>query len=750
MTRKPSIAAENADRGVQIAFGSGLPDADAGSRTGLNATMRDWQFLVLAAVAVLYAGLANLRTVSDSDLFWQLASGRWIWQHHRIFSTDVFSYTAPGQPWIYPIGSEVFFYLAYRIGGYALISWIGAVACAGTVALLLRRGSITSCAVAILAVPVIAERMLPRADMFSVVLFAAYLSILWQYHQTGRARLWLLPILMVAWANLHPGFVAGLGLMGAFLAVELLELPFGTTRRTKARQRLGLLWLWFAVSALATLVNPWGWRVYSSLLRQYQAMAVHSAWIAEWGSLPLNWTAFLSESALRYTRGAFYVLFALGVTIALLAILQRQIGSALLVAGSLYAGAKHVRLDALSACVVVVVGGAVLSSALQHLAPRISTQNRKALATGLAAAFCALALIRTADAVTGYRDHGVSRFGAGLTWWVPQRAADFVQRENLPGEIFNTYNVGGYLVWKLGPERRDYLDGRALPFGEEIFKHQAELLATPLDSEIWRHEADRYHINTILLTLLRYESLGNTLKTFCQSTQWRPVYLDEVSVVFVRRTPATQQLIQRFPVDCATASLPVGPAPRSRDGLFNAWTNAATVLASLGRYPEALTALDHAARIFPDSYFVAGMSGSALYAMDLRSDAEREFRRAVALEPAAYSGWFSLADLYHDEGRLRDSIRAQQRGIDVSVIPQPQARLKLARLYFEAQQPRAALSALDDAMQSAGPDLLSQTGPRSFRYQVALGTASAWRALGDPKRAAMFDEEAVRDLLPKN
>src|ERR1039458_1815626 len=166
-------------------------------------------FFVLSAVVLLYALLAGLRTVWDFDLPWQLATGRWISQHRGIPSVDVFSYTAQGQPWIYPVGSGLFFYAAFLLGGYSLLSWVGAAACAGTLALLLRRGNIFSAAVALFAVPQIAARTTPRADMFTLVLFAAFLSLLWEQHETGSARLWLLPMLMVAWVNLHLGFSSG-------------------------------------------------------------------------------------------------------------------------------------------------------------------------------------------------------------------------------------------------------------------------------------------------------------------------------------------------------------------------------------------------------------------------------------------------------------------------------------------------------------------------------------------------------------
>src|SRR6516164_11439276 len=83
---------------------------------------RRW-FLVLACIALVYALLAGLRTVADYDTGWQVATGRWVVQHHHVPSVDVLSFTAQGQPWIYPVGAGVIFYLVFLIGGYALLSW---------------------------------------------------------------------------------------------------------------------------------------------------------------------------------------------------------------------------------------------------------------------------------------------------------------------------------------------------------------------------------------------------------------------------------------------------------------------------------------------------------------------------------------------------------------------------------------------------------------------------------------------------
>ena len=91
-----------------------------------------------------------------------------------------------------------------------LLSLAGPVAAALTASLCLRRASMKSAVLTALAMPCIAMRRSVRAEMFSVILTAAFLKMLWTYHSTGRGRLWWLPGLMVLWVNLHPIFSSAL------------------------------------------------------------------------------------------------------------------------------------------------------------------------------------------------------------------------------------------------------------------------------------------------------------------------------------------------------------------------------------------------------------------------------------------------------------------------------------------------------------------------------------------------------------
>jgi tetratricopeptide (TPR) repeat protein len=706
-------------------------------------------FVVLAAVALVYAFLAGLRTVEDFDLGWQLATARWVIQHHQVPRTDVLSYTMQGQPWTYPVGAGIVFYAAFLLGGFALISWIGALACTGTVALLVRRGSAAGAAIAILGVPLIAARTTPRADMFSVVLFAAFLSLLWENYRTGRARLWLLPLLMLAWVNVHFGFVSGLALIGVYVAAELLETIFGTERQRAAVEKLRRSWVWLASTFVVTLINPWGWRIYQALMLQQRANAQQQLWINEWAPVPVNWATVSRALLVRQTDGAIYLLLGIALVAGAIALLRGHWASALLLLGSTYPAVHAVRMGAVFACVLVVIGGPELSWALGGLGGRIrAPQGRRVIAGVAAAAFAVLAGVRSFDLVTDrhyFATADEAVFGAGLCSWFPERAAEFIVREKLPPEILNTYAAGGFLTWTLGPERRVYIDGRDTLYGPARLSRHSELMFSAPDSQTWQDETSRYNINTVIIGLARADGLQPALvRGLCTSPAWRPVYLDERAAVFVRESPDNEELIRRFPVDCATAPIPASPAAGSRASAFNTWTNAAIMLAGLGRNTEAQTAYQKALSIFPDAAFLHRYYGDLLFAMGQMGESEQEYLTAIRLEPSADT-WGALAHSYLQRSRMLAATDAMEHEAQFS--PRPYLTLAdLGYLYLSLSDPGQALKAFDRAARMT-PGALRAADNGFFDFKVAQGQSAAWDALGDLEKATAYQEKAA-ELQP--
>ena len=249
--------------------------------------------IVLLVLVLANALAAGLRTVSDTDMGWHLATGRWVVQHHAIPSTDVLSYTAAGTRWIYPPFAGVLLYLIFCAAGYVGLSWFCALACVGTVAYLVRKLDLASIVLAMCSVEPIAFRTGPRADLFNTVFLAIFLGELWAFQRGSSKRLWLLPITMLIWVNFHPGFILGLAVIGAYLLLEACEFPFAG-RRTEALMRLRQAWPWLAGTAAVTLVNFWGPKLYSAsftlagLRGQQQGAYNTSASIGEFLAVPLS------------------------------------------------------------------------------------------------------------------------------------------------------------------------------------------------------------------------------------------------------------------------------------------------------------------------------------------------------------------------------------------------------------------------------------------------------------------------------
>jgi tetratricopeptide (TPR) repeat protein len=660
-------------------------------------------FLALGAIALIYAFLAAVATVADPDLGWHLATGRWVAQHHHVFTGDPFSYTVPGTPAIYPPFGGFILYGLYLLGGFKLLSWVSALACAGTIALLLRRGNAVTAAIAILAIPFIAYRCVPRPEIFAIVLFSAYLSLLWENYQTNKARLWLLPVLMLVWVNVHYSFFSGLGLMVAFGGTDILERPFADTRQ-QAVERLKREIPWFLATLLATLVNAWGWKIYPALFDYTNVL--HTLHINEWAPAKWNWSNPFLTFSLRNTGDIFLVLVVLMALAIAVSFLQRRVGPAILLLAALYESSRHVRTIEMASCLAVVVGGSILYSVVTWIGSRIPSARTRLIAATVAAGIFALtAIVRTVDVVDNYHyvtEFNLPTFGPGLSPWYPRGGADFILDQNLPGEVLNTFNEGGYLVWRLFPRYRDYMDGRAVPFGEALAEHGGDLLTKPLDNPAWRQEADKYGVNTIIFPLTLNEISLDRLKYDCKSVEWRPVYLDEVSIVLVRRKPQTEDLIRRFEVNCATAPIPREPLPVS-PATFISWTQSARVLLALGRNAEALAAIDNAVKIAPDNAHIHWYRGQILHAMQRNSDAEDEWKQAIALSPKEATPWdstadlrgnvwYELADLYHHQERRADAIQALETTLQLSSDPttKMQAMANLGALYMDTGKPAEA------------------------------------------------------------
>jgi len=323
-----------------------------------------------------------------------------------------------------------------------------------------------------------------------------------------------------------------------------------------------------------------------------------------------------------------------------------------------------------------------------------------------------------------------TEFGAGESYWYPEEAAAFVLREQLPGNLFNDYSSGGFVAWALSPGLPDYIDGRAIPFGDALFVHSKELLNQPLDSPAWQVDAESRNLNTVFVSL-DHELSGalSELKTDCASRQWRPVYLDTHAIVLVRARPETAGLLSRLHFDCNDVRFNHSPAAGSNRGraeAFHYHLNAAYILLALGKSAEALESLNSAASIFSESPFLHFAEGSALQSLGLWDDAEHELYTAHEL--GSENAVLALAVQYKQFGRFQDEGRIFSRAAERSDRPHL-LYLRLGYVQLEMGQPHEALLSFDQAeKESPFVDEAAALGG-DFRAQLAEGRRRALERL---------------------
>src|ERR671936_2172690 len=211
---------------------------------------------VFGAFAAIFA--IALKPVVDNDVFWHLATGRYMWATGRIPQADPFSWTVPGRTWIaHEWLTELWLYPLYSHGGYAALMLVfaaiitAAFAVSYATARLLGASRPLGVGVTMLAAVASYHTWGVRPQMISMLLMAL---TAWLLTRAGlpafptaqdnghaeaagpRRALWALPALMVLWVNLHGGFIFGLALIGLFTLGQSAEAWWACrARRADAR-----------------------------------------------------------------------------------------------------------------------------------------------------------------------------------------------------------------------------------------------------------------------------------------------------------------------------------------------------------------------------------------------------------------------------------------------------------------------------------------------------------------------------------
>lgn len=511
----------------------------------------DHVWLAAALTVVLVRALAW--PIIPSDFWWQLAYGRWIVEHGSIPAVDHFSFTRAGEPYFdQPWLAQVLMYGIYRIGGAALSLVALAALLGAAYGLLLRLclrvgGSARlSAGLLMLSMSVAMTNWSMRSQAFALPLFVLYLTVLEEWRAGLRARpasaslarrgaqvargprLWLLPLLMVPWVNLHGSFVLGGALVALYLAGELTGLVWPRRRgrppggTSGARDLLPLVG-WGAAAALAVLVNPRGPAVLGYVLGLVGNPAIQGI-VQEW-------------QAPRIGTVVGNLFFAYAGVVALAAVLPRRRPDAveLLVLAAFFwlalGAERHVIWFALVSVPFLVRQAASLghaTSAAREPGERESgtRQGRRPLNLAFLAGM-ALAVALVLPPVKRHLSLP-PELAPLVSTDTPVASVAFMREDpRRPGRLFHTETTGSYLMWA-APEQGVFVDARVrlYPLGqlEDYGRLSAGLAADSLLSA--------YAIDGLLLDDTRQAGL---LEWARSSPEWEVRFEEPCCTYLVRR-----------------------------------------------------------------------------------------------------------------------------------------------------------------------------------------------------------------------
>ncbi len=481
------------------------------------------------AVAILFTGLFAMatRVAVDSDTFWHLRAGTWMIENSRLLNFDVFSHTRFNQPWInHSWLSEIVLAGIYRVSGYGGLNLLIAAAVWLTFLFVYRSGeggSYLKAFALVLAATVSAVYWSARPQIFSMLLTAVFGYLLIRYRSGGPNRLWLLPVLMVLWVNLHGGFAIGFILLVVTFVGEALNWIMSVASSTpdsSARDRA----LWLAATgllcAVAVCVNPYGPQMLAYPFRTVSIGALQD-YIQEWQSPDFHnreaqvfiglWLATFAAAGFSRKRISLidFLLFSVFTGLALLA-------------------ARNIAVFAVVVAPILMTQANAAIAELQERWPPLKLTETAPVVRRptLILNWALLILVAVATVIKISVPLLPKTVNDAFAASYPVGAAAYLKTHPAEGRLFNSYNFGGYLTWALYPDTRVYVDGRTDLYDDEFLN---EYLAVYLGGPEWRVAFERYDIGVALV-----EANAPIARTLLMQPDWAVRYQDSRSVVIVK------------------------------------------------------------------------------------------------------------------------------------------------------------------------------------------------------------------------
>ena len=488
---------------------------------------RKWIWPLLLTSLLVF--ILSLRQLSDPDLGFHLKYGKWIVTHLQVPFYDQSTYTVSGHPyvdlhWLF----QVILYTVYSLTGYPGLSILVCLLSISLFLLLLLRQemyriplSITSI-VLFIAYLIIDPRIAPRPEMFTFLFLTCTFLLLDRYYDRRSNKLYLLPVIMLFWCNMHALFVLGLLVITIYFVSIFI--------RDKKPDLVLLAWL--IISFLVCFINPYGIKSFSlplELLTRFDPGNIFNQHIQEF--LP-----FFAQPQFVVRDYLFLILAGMTILLTTLTYRNRKPHEIILVFlfGFLAIGSiRNIPLFVLAAIPII-------SREINEISARIRILP-KSLASGIYILMLLLPLAIIPRLITNawyMNNNSFNKTGMGINAsHQPVQAADFLVRNHLDGRILNSIGFGGWLSWAL--PQPVFIDGRLEVIKEDLYEELTRSWKGELPDLIMK-----YHPSLIVYNYLKYYPWTLQLR---EMSDWRLIYSDGLTAIFAHNTYAVSMPEKKLP-----------------------------------------------------------------------------------------------------------------------------------------------------------------------------------------------------------
>ncbi len=482
--------------------------------------------IILVFLIFLFAFAFTFNKIYEGDAFWHLKLGQYILDTHSLPFQDIFSYTFAGMR-IYPVEwlFEVVWYSVYSFFGVAGIIVIKAVVAGFTSVFLYlsfehyKINRYIGFAIIACAFIIAGSYFVDRPQIITYLGIALFVFITSLPHIDKKKILWSIPIIMLVWVNMHPGAVFGIIFLFAWLTEGFIDLLRRNIKGEVCYNRLTI----FFVTLLTTVITPNTYHLYTFLFHHVVSLGQKGGleYIAEFMSPSLSQTPTMFTGLVIFTMifllGIFkmplrYVFFGL-VMIPMSFDMRRMIIMALI---------------GIAPGIGMVVNGWFVRLKKLNKSHVLAT----AVSTLIIIAPFSYEYYQCKTDFIGYKGIGIQK------QFYPKQAIDFILRNHIKGNIYNSINFGGAVIFLGYPQVKDFIDTRLDP---------ERFLLPEVDQSMDSPSAFDCLLNKYKVSYALVETyLPVNYPRLLPAPEWHLVYFDDYALIYVKEGTGNDDLIKDY------------------------------------------------------------------------------------------------------------------------------------------------------------------------------------------------------------